>query len=127
VPPDSEGGIVGRLTGKVAVVTGASRGIGRGIAIALEAEGAAVYPTGRTAIAGSHELPRTVGETAAEIDRRGGTGVAVQVDHADDAQVAARFARISQKQGRLGILVKNAFSQRGAPIWRPIAEDSHVG
>lgn len=101
---------MGTLTGKVALVTGASRGIGRGIALALGAEGATVYVTGRTAVAGSHELPGTVGETAAEIDRRGGRGVAVQVDHADDAQVASLFARVGQEQGRLDILVNNAFS-----------------
>ena len=101
---------MGALNGKVAVVTGASRGIGRGIALALGAEGAVVYVTGRTAIAGSHDLPGTVGETAAEIDRRGGSGVAVQVDHADDAQVAALFARVGQEQGRLDILINNAFA-----------------
>ena len=75
------------LTGKVAVVTGASRGIGKGIAVALGDCGATVYVTGRTAAAGEHELPGTVGETAAEVTRRGGTGIAVQVDHADDDQV----------------------------------------
>src|ERR1700733_7868044 len=65
---------MGTLTGKVAVVTGASRGIGKGIAAALGAEGATVYVTGRTVAPGSHPLPGTVGETAAEVDRRGGPG-----------------------------------------------------
>jgi len=70
------------LTGKVAVVTGASRGIGKGIALALASEGATVYVTGRTVTPGSYSLPGTVGETAAEVDRRGGKGIAVAVDHA---------------------------------------------
>ncbi|WP_018637888.1 SDR family NAD(P)-dependent oxidoreductase [Parafrankia elaeagni] len=101
---------MGSLAGKVAVVTGASRGIGRGIALALADHGATVYVTGRTVVPGSHALPGTVGETAAEVDRRGGHGVAVQVDHADDTQVAALFAQVEREQGRLDILVNNAFS-----------------
>jgi len=98
------------LTGKVAVVTGASRGIGKGIALALGAEGATVYVTGRTVAPGSHPLPGTVVETAAEVDRRGGNGVAVQVDHADDEQVAALFDQVRREEGRLDILVNNAFA-----------------
>jgi NAD(P)-dependent dehydrogenase (short-subunit alcohol dehydrogenase family) len=101
---------MGSLTGKIAIVTGASRGIGKGIAVALGAEGATVYVTGRTVAPGSHALPGTVGETVAEIERRGGKGIAVQVDHADDAQVAALFEQVKQEQGRLDILVNNAFS-----------------
>ena len=101
---------MGRLNGKVAVVTGASRGIGKGIALALGAEGATVYVTGRTTAPGAHPLPGTVGETAADIDARGGKGVAVQVDHGDDAQVEALFAQVKSEQGRLDILVNNAFS-----------------
>ena len=98
------------LTGKVAVVTGASRGIGKGIALALGAQGATVYVTGRTVTSGIYSLPGTVGETAAEVDRRGGQGVAVQVDHSDDDQVAALFHQIRCEQGRLDILVNNAFA-----------------
>jgi NAD(P)-dependent dehydrogenase (short-subunit alcohol dehydrogenase family) len=101
---------MGSLTGKVAVVTGASRGIGKGIALALGAEGATVYVTGRTVAPGSHPLPGTVGETAEEVGRRGGEGVAVQVDHADDEQVAELFARVERERGRLDVLVNNAFS-----------------
>lgn len=101
---------MGSLSGKVAVVTGASRGIGKGIALALAEEGATVYVTGRTVTPGSYPLPGTVGETAAECDRRGGKGVAVQVDHSQDDQVAALFEQVRREQGRLDILVNNAFS-----------------
>jgi NAD(P)-dependent dehydrogenase (short-subunit alcohol dehydrogenase family) len=101
---------MGKLTGKVAVVTGASRGIGKGIALALAEEGATVYVTGRSVAAGDHALPGTVGQTAAECDARGGRGIAVQVDHADDDQVAALFEQVAREQGRLDILVNNAFA-----------------
>jgi NAD(P)-dependent dehydrogenase (short-subunit alcohol dehydrogenase family) len=101
---------MGALSGKVAVVTGASRGIGKGIALALADEGATVYVTGRTVTPGSYPLPGTVGETAAEVDRRGGKGIAVQVDHAQDSQVAALFEQVGREQGRLDLLVNNAFS-----------------
>ena len=98
------------LAGKVAVVTGASRGMGKGIALALAEKGATVYVTGRTVTPGSHTLPGTVGETATEVDRRGGKGIAVQVDHAKDEQVAALFAQVKRDQGRLDILVNNAIA-----------------
>lgn len=105
-----KGDLLGALTAKVAVVTGASRGIGKGIALALAEEGATVYVTGRTVTPGSYSLPGTVGETAKEIDRRGGKGIAVQVDHAKDDQVAALFDQVRQEEGRLDLLVNNAFS-----------------
>lgn len=98
------------LSGKVAVITGASRGIGKGIALALASQGATVYVTGRTVTPGHYPLPGTVGETAAECNRRGGKGVAVQVDHGNDEQVAALFEQVKREQGRLDILVNNAFS-----------------
>jgi NAD(P)-dependent dehydrogenase (short-subunit alcohol dehydrogenase family) len=98
------------LHGKVAVVTGASRGVGKGIALALAAEGATVYVTGRTVTPGSHALPGSIGETATELNRRAGKGIAVQVDHAHDDQVAALFEQVRREQGRLDILVNNAFS-----------------
>ena len=105
---------MGTLTGKVAVVTGASRGIGRGVALALAAEGATVYITGRTVNPGDYYLPGTVGETAAECTERGkdsgGCGIAVACDHGDDAAVEALFARVQAEQGRLDILVNNAFT-----------------
>ena len=77
---------------------------------ALGTEGATVYVTGRTVTPGSYELPGTVSETAEEVDRRGGKGVAVQVDHADDGQVAALFDQIQREQGRIDILVNNVFA-----------------
>jgi NAD(P)-dependent dehydrogenase (short-subunit alcohol dehydrogenase family) len=121
---------MGALTGKVAVVTGGSRGIGKGIALALGTEGATVYVTGRTVTPGSYELPGTVGETAEEVDRRGGNGVAVHVDHADDDQVAELFEQVRNEQGRLDILVNNAFAlpedlTEPGPFWeKPL---SHWG
>lgn len=101
---------MGRLKDKVAVVTGASRGIGKGMALALAAEGATVYVTGRTVNADDHELPGTVGETAALCTAAGGKGIAVQVDHGDDDQVAALFARVKAEQGRLDLLINNAYA-----------------
>lgn len=102
------------LAGKVALVTGASRGIGKGIALVLAEQGATVYITGRTVKEGDYYLPGTVGGTAAECDARGkdsgGRGVAVACDHNDDRAVAALFERIGQEQGRLDILVNNAFT-----------------
>jgi len=104
------------LSGKVAVVTGASRGIGKGIALALASEGATVYVTGRTVTPGSSPLPGTVGETAARCNSRGGMGIAVPVDHGRDDQVAALFAQIEREQGRLDILVNNAGVLSAAPF-----------
>ena len=101
------------LAGRVAVVTGASRGIGRGIALALAEKGATVYVTGRTVTPGEYYLPGTIGETEAQCNERGeasgGKGVAVAVDHAVDEQVAALFEQVEKEQGRLDILVNNAF------------------
>jgi NAD(P)-dependent dehydrogenase (short-subunit alcohol dehydrogenase family) len=101
---------MGTLSGKVAVITGASRGIGKGIALGLADQGATVYVTGRTVTPGSYPLPGTVGETAAEVSRRGGKGVAVAVDHGNDEQVSALFEQVRREQGRLDILVNNAFA-----------------
>ncbi len=92
----------------VAVVTGASRGAGKGIALALGAAGATVYVTGRSQQVGDAALPGTIYATAKEIDALGGTGIPVVCDHADDAQVAALFERVGRESGRLDILVNNA-------------------
>ncbi|QHS10176.1 SDR family NAD(P)-dependent oxidoreductase [Sinimarinibacterium sp. NLF-5-8] len=96
------------LHGKVALVTGASRGAGKGIATALGAHGATVYVTGRTLNEGDAPLPGTIGATAAAVTAAGGTGIAVACDHRNDAEVAALFERIDREQGHLDILVNNA-------------------
>ena len=96
------------LQGVVAVVTGASRGAGKGIALALGAEGATVYVTGRSRKEGDAALPGTVYATAEAVSKAGGKGIAVAVDHADDAQVKRLFEQVRQEQGRLDILVNNA-------------------
>ena len=101
---------MGNLSGKVAIVTGASRGIGKGIACALAEQGATVYVTGRTVTAGEHPLPGTLAETVAEVNARGGVGIAAQMDLTSDDQIAAVFERIAKEQGRLDILVNNALS-----------------
>ena len=99
------------LKGKVALVTGASRGIGRGIALGLGEAGATVYITGRTMENGQAavDLPGTLLETAAEVEQLGGQCVAVRCDHTDDTQVQAVFERILAEQGRLDILVNNVW------------------
>lgn len=97
------------LENKICVVTGASRGVGRGIALALGELGATVYVTGRTQREGDALLPGTIHATAAEVTARGGKGIALPCDHADDDQVRAAFERIAQDSGHIDILVNNAF------------------
>jgi NAD(P)-dependent dehydrogenase (short-subunit alcohol dehydrogenase family) len=92
----------------IAVVTGASRGAGKGIAVALGAEGATVYVTGRSLKEGAAALPGTIGNTAEAVSRAGGRGIAVVCDHADDDDVCRLFERIKKEQGRVDILVNNA-------------------
>jgi NAD(P)-dependent dehydrogenase (short-subunit alcohol dehydrogenase family) len=100
------------LHGKIALVTGASRGIGKGIAQALGAAGATVYVTGRTEDLhhATVPLPGTIHETAALVTQAGGVGIAVRCDQSDDAQVQAVFDRIHTEQGRLDLLVNNAWA-----------------
>ncbi len=92
----------------VAIVTGASRGAGRGIAVALGSHGCTVYVTGRSENEGEAEVPGTIHATAREVTEAGGQGIAVRCDHADDAQVKALVERVIAEQGRIDILVNNA-------------------
>jgi NAD(P)-dependent dehydrogenase (short-subunit alcohol dehydrogenase family) len=100
------------LQGKVALVTGASRGVGKGIAMSLGEAGATVYVTGRTLDEKQAAVPLagTVTQTAEEVTRLGGRGIAIRCDHHDDAQVEAAFRQIQAEQGRLDILVNNAWA-----------------
>ena len=109
------------MDGRVAVVTGASRGIGKGCALELAEAGATVYVTGRTLQKGENPLPGTLGETVEEIEAAGGKAVAVACDHTRDDQVTALFERIRAERGGLDILVHSAFADPGiensAPFW----------
>ena len=110
------------LKDRVALVTGASLGVGKGIAIALGAAGATVYVTGRSAKSGDNPYGGTVSATADEVTKRGGRGVAVVCDHSDDDRVRALFKRIEHDSGRLDILVNNATAipdglTESGPFW----------
>lgn len=113
---------MGLVDDRVAVVTGASRGAGKGIAIALGETGATVYVTGRTMREGDAALPGTVQATAEAVTAAGGRGIAVFCDHADDEQVRQLFEQVREEQGRLDILVNNATALHDAltepgPFW----------
>jgi len=95
----------------IAIVTGASRGAGRGIALALGDAGATVYVTGRS-VKGSpttENLPGTIEETAELVTARGGKGIAIRCDHTMDSDVEALFTRVQREEGRLDLLVNNAW------------------
>jgi NAD(P)-dependent dehydrogenase (short-subunit alcohol dehydrogenase family) len=104
---------MGRFDEKIAVVTGASRGIGKGIALALGEQGATVYVTGRTTGAGE----RTIDTTARLVTEAGGEGRAIQVDHGIDDDIAALFQRIREEAGRIDILVNNVYKIPDPPAW----------
>jgi NAD(P)-dependent dehydrogenase (short-subunit alcohol dehydrogenase family) len=113
------------LNGKVALVAGATRGAGRGIAVELGAAGATVYLTGRSTRAQRSEYnrPETIEETAELVERAGGQGIAVQVDHLDTAQVQALAERIGREQGRLDLLVNDVWGAESliewnVPVWK---------
>jgi len=99
------------LSGKVAVVTGGSRGVGKGIAIGLGEAGAKVYITGRTTQEGMdiERLGGTVFSTAEAVTAAGGQGIAVACDHRDDSQTERLFQQVKEENGRLDLLVNNAW------------------
>ena len=112
------------LKGNVALVAGATRGAGRGIAVELGAAGATVYCTGRTTRAQRSEYnrPETIEETAELVQRAGGQGIAVQVDHLNPAEVRALVARIESEQRRLDVLVNDVWgadflAEWNVPVW----------
>jgi dehydrogenase/reductase SDR family protein 1 len=101
------------LAGKIAVVTGASRGIGKGIAVVLGNEGCTVYVTGRTT--GDGEL--TIDTTARAVTEAGGEGRAIRCDHGNDDEIAALFAQIKEEAGHIDILVNNVYKIPSPPAW----------
>src|SRR6186713_2985954 len=106
----------------VALVTGASRGAGRGIALELGSAGATVCVTGRSAAGGptTDGVPGTIDETASEVTSRGGRGIAVRCDHTVDADVESLFARIRGDRGRLDVLVNNVWGGYENSECRPL-------
>src|SRR6476619_2439410 len=102
---------MGTLSGKVALVTGASRGVGKGIALGLGEAGATVYVTGRTTEPGNGRegSAGTIYEKADEVTQQGGRGIALACDHRDDAQVRAAFKRVLDEEGQIDILVNNVW------------------
>jgi NAD(P)-dependent dehydrogenase (short-subunit alcohol dehydrogenase family) len=127
----------------VALVAGATRGAGRGVAVELGAAGATVYVTGRTTRAQRSEYnrPETIEETAELVQDAGGQGIAVQVDHLGLAQVQALVARIEREQNRLDLVVNDVWGadfliEWNVPVWKhsierelrmlPLAIDTHI-
>jgi NAD(P)-dependent dehydrogenase (short-subunit alcohol dehydrogenase family) len=138
-----QGGTLDRpLAGRIAMVTGASRGAGRGAALELGAAGATVYVTGRSrrdrpageyaqimALSGLAAMPGSIDETAEEVTRLGGRGIALPCDHSREEEVEALFAQVEAAEGRLDLLVNNAWGGHesfdgvfDAPFWaHPLA------
>ncbi|MGD1920275.1 MAG: SDR family NAD(P)-dependent oxidoreductase [Pleurocapsa sp.] len=113
------------LEGKVVLVTGATRGVGKGIAMGLGESKATVYITGRSLESSGNELSGSLEETQAAIEEAGGKCIRVQVDHSKDDQVRLLFEQIESEQGRLDLLVNNVFSgvqairdAYGKPFWQ---------
>ena len=120
----------GPLEGRVALVAGATRGGGRGIAVALGEAGATVYATGRSTRERRSEVdrPETIEETAELVSAAGGEGIAVEVDHLDPNQVAALVERIDSERGRLDLLVNDIWGAEhlfkfDTPVWEHDLDD----
>src|SRR4051812_50193758 len=116
--------MAGPLTGKVALVAGATRGAGRGIAVSLGVAGATVYATGRSTRERRSEVdrPETIEETAELVTEAGGEGIAVAVDHLVPEQVRALVERIDADHGRLDVLVNDIWGAEhlfefDTPLW----------
>jgi NAD(P)-dependent dehydrogenase (short-subunit alcohol dehydrogenase family) len=116
--------VAGPLSDKVALVAGATRGAGRGTAVALGEAGATVYCTGRTTRErrSEYDRPETIEETAELVDRAGGEGIAVEVDHLEPARVKRLVERIGGEQGRLDVLVNDIWggellAEWNKPVW----------
>jgi NAD(P)-dependent dehydrogenase (short-subunit alcohol dehydrogenase family) len=114
----------GELAGRVALVSGATRGGGRGIAVALGEAGATVYATGRSTRERRSEIerPETIEETAEMVTAAGGEGIAVAVDHLDPGEVSALVERIDSEHGRLDVLVNDIWGAEhlfewNTPVW----------
>ncbi|MFZ2174167.1 MAG: SDR family oxidoreductase [Rhodococcus sp. (in: high G+C Gram-positive bacteria)] len=114
------------LAGRVALVAGATRGAGRGIAVQLGAAGATVYVTGRSTRAQPSEMkrPETIEETAELVDAAGGRGIAIQVDHLVPNEVHALVARIHAEQGALHVLVNDIWGATAIEWDRTVWESS---
>ncbi|MER7675495.1 SDR family oxidoreductase [Streptomyces sp. NPDC096934] len=122
--------MAGPLAGKVALVAGATRGAGRGIAVELGAAGATVYVTGRSTRErrSEYDRPETIEDTAELVDAAGGVGIAVPTDHLDPGQVEALVARIDGERGRLDVLVNDIWGGEklfawDAPVWEHDLDD----
>ena len=116
--------MVPKLKGKVALVAGGTRGAGRGIAVELGATGATVYVTGRSTRdeRSEYDRPETIEETAELVDRAGGRGIAVRVDHLEPEQVRTLVGRIEDEQGHLDVLVNDVWGAErlfewNVPVW----------
>jgi dehydrogenase/reductase SDR family protein 1 len=113
----------GRLEGCIALVTGGSRGVGKGVAIGLAEAGATVIVTARTQTSGTSEWPGSLDETISAIDNAGGKGIGLSCDHSDDNSVRAVFEHIQRDHGRLDVLVNNVFAAPNVmpvnvPFWK---------